>query len=49
VAAFFVGLIEAYSAVYLGGSKGALALFVLVLIVLVIKPTGLFGREARGA
>ncbi len=49
VAAFCVGLIEAYSAVYLGGSKGALALFVLVLAVLVIKPTGLFGREARGA
>lgn len=49
VAAFCVGLIEAYSAVYLGGSKGALALFVLVLVVLVIKPTGLFGREARGA
>jgi len=49
VAAFCVGLVEAYSAVYLGGSKGALALFVLVLIVLVVKPTGLFGREIRGA
>jgi len=49
VAAFCVGLIEAYSAVYLGGSKGALALFVLVLVVLVVRPTGLFGREMRGA
>lgn len=49
VAAFIVGMIEAYSAVYLGGSKGALALFVLVLIMLVIRPSGLFGREARGA
>ncbi|MDX3809024.1 MAG: branched-chain amino acid ABC transporter permease [Bosea sp. (in: a-proteobacteria)] len=49
VAAFIVGLIEAYSAVYLGGSKGALALFVLVLLMLVIRPSGLFGREARGA
>jgi branched-chain amino acid transport system permease protein len=49
VAAFCVGIIEAYSAVYVGGSKGALALFVLVLIVLVVKPTGLFGRETRGA
>jgi len=49
VAAFLVGLVEAYSSVYLGGSKGALALFVLVLIVLVVRPTGLFGREVRGA
>lgn len=49
VAAFIVGLIEAYSAVYLGGSKGALFLFVLVLLMLVVRPSGLFGREARGA
>jgi branched-chain amino acid transport system permease protein len=47
VAAFIVGLIEAYSSVYLGGSKGALALFVLVLIMLVVRPIGMFGREAR--
>ncbi|MGE5511022.1 MAG: branched-chain amino acid ABC transporter permease [Bacteroidota bacterium] len=48
-AAFIVGLVEAYSAVYLGGSKGALALFVLVLIVLVVRPQGLFGRDVRRA
>lgn len=48
-AAFIVGMVEAYSSVYLGGSKGALALFVLVLLILVVKPTGLFGREIRGA
>jgi branched-chain amino acid transport system permease protein len=48
-AAFIVGMVEAYSAVYLGGSKGALMLFVLVLIMLVIRPSGLFGREVRGA
>lgn len=48
-AAFLVGLVEAYSSVYLGGSKGALALFVLVLILLIVKPSGLFGREVRGA
>ncbi|WP_454915982.1 branched-chain amino acid ABC transporter permease [Xanthobacter sediminis] len=48
-AAFIVGMVEAYSAVYLGGSKGALALFVLVLVVLVVKPSGLFGKEARRA
>ncbi|MDR5784624.1 branched-chain amino acid ABC transporter permease [Caballeronia sp. LZ065] len=48
-AAFLVGLVEAYSSVYLGGSKGALVLFVLVLIILVVRPTGLFGRTVRGA
>jgi branched-chain amino acid transport system permease protein len=48
-AAFIVGMVEAYSAVYLGGSKGALALFVLVLVMLVVRPSGLFGRELRGA
>lgn len=46
VAAFIVGMVEAFSAVYLGGSKGALTLFVLVLVMLVIRPSGLFGREA---
>jgi branched-chain amino acid transport system permease protein len=49
LAAFIVGLVEAYSSVYLGGSEGALALFVLVLLLLLVKPSGLMGREARRA
>jgi len=49
IAAFLVGLVEAYAAVYLGGSKGALMLFVLVLIVLLVRPTGLMGVPTRGA
>jgi len=49
IAAFLVGMVEAYSSVYLGGSKGALALFVLVLVILVVRPTGLMGRESRRA
>lgn len=49
IAAFAVGMIEAYSAVYLGGSKGALVLFVIVLVVLVIRPSGLMGQTAREA
>lgn len=48
-AAFIVGMVEAYSSVYLGGSKGALVLFVLVLIILVVRPQGLFGHQVRGA
>ncbi|MBB5701971.1 branched-chain amino acid transport system permease protein [Ochrobactrum daejeonense] len=47
VAAFVVGMIEAYAAVYLGGSKGALTLFAIVLITLVVRPQGLFGKEVR--
>lgn len=49
IAAFAVGMIEAYGAVYLGGSKGALLLFVIVLIVLVLKPSGLMGQQTREA
>src|SRR5208283_4973908 len=49
LAAFIVGLVEAYSSVYFGGSIGALILFVLVLVLLVFRPTGLLGRDVRGA
>lgn len=49
LAAFVVGMVEAYSSVYFGGSVGALILFVLVLLLLVFRPTGLLGREVRGA
>ncbi len=49
LAAFIVGIVEAYSSVYFGGSVGALVLFVLVLLLLVFRPTGLLGRETRGA
>lgn len=49
VAAFIVGMVEAYSSVYLGGSKGALALFVLVVLLLLVRPQGLFGTVARKA
>jgi branched-chain amino acid transport system permease protein len=49
VSAFVVGLIEAYASVYLGGSMGALALFTLVLVILLVRPQGLFGTVARKA
>jgi branched-chain amino acid transport system permease protein len=49
LAAFIVGIVEAYASVYFGGSIGALVLFVLVLLLLVFRPTGLLGREVRGA
>jgi len=49
IAAFIVGIVEAFSSVYFGGSVGALILFVLVLLLLVFRPTGLLGRTVRGA
>jgi len=48
IAAFVVGIVEAYSSVYLGGSQGALALFIIVLVILVVRPRGLFGSEFVG-
>lgn len=49
ISAFVVGLIEAYTSVYLGGSKGALALIALVVVILLIRPQGLLGTVARKA
>jgi branched-chain amino acid transport system permease protein len=49
LAAFVVGIVEAFSSVYFGGSIGALVLFVLVLMLLAFRPTGLLGRTVRGA
>jgi branched-chain amino acid transport system permease protein len=49
IAAFIVGFVEAYSTIYLGSSTGTLALFVTVLIILVVRPSGLLGREIHGA
>ena len=49
LAAFLVGIVEAFSSVYFGGSIGALVLFVLVLLLLAFRPTGLLGRTVRGA
>jgi branched-chain amino acid transport system permease protein len=39
-----VGLVESTSALYLGGQWSALLIFALLLAVLLIKPSGLFGR-----
>lgn len=49
IAAFIVGMVEAYSSVYLGGSKGSLVLFGIVLLLLLVRPSGLMGTEARKA
>ncbi|HIE4198543.1 MULTISPECIES: branched-chain amino acid ABC transporter permease [Burkholderia] len=49
ISAFVVGLVEAYASVYLGGSQGALVLFVIVMLILLVRPQGLFGTVTRKA
>lgn len=49
LAALIVGTVEAYSSVFLGGSKGALVLFVIVLVILLVRPEGLVGKQMRKA
>ena len=46
-AAFVVGLVEAFSTYYVGLYWTPAVLFALMIVVLVIKPEGLFGRHER--
>lgn len=48
VAGFIVGVVEMLTGYYLGGSWSDLAIYLVFILVLVIKPTGLFeGRNRR--
>ncbi|MFN0262783.1 branched-chain amino acid ABC transporter permease [Tepidamorphus sp. 3E244] len=44
IAGFLYGLVEAFVTTYLGSSFTYIAVFALVIVVLTIKPGGLFGR-----
>jgi branched-chain amino acid transport system permease protein len=46
-AAFIVGLVEAFSIYYVGLYWAPAVLFALMIVVLVIKPEGLFGKYER--
>ena len=45
VGGLFIGLVEALAGAYLGGEYKLLATFVVLVIVLMIKPYGLFGTH----
>lgn len=45
VAGLFVGLLEAWAGAYLGGEYKSLATFSLLVVVLLIRPYGLFGTH----
>ncbi len=44
VAGLVVGMVEAFGQVYIGGLAGRLLVFSLILVVLYVRPQGLFGQ-----
>jgi branched-chain amino acid transport system permease protein len=46
IASILVGLVESFVGFYIGGSWAPLMLFTAVLVLLVVRPTGLFGAKA---
>ena len=46
VAGLLVGVIEAFGQVYIGGLAGRIIVFGLILMVLLVRPSGLFGRSS---
>ena len=41
-----VGLVESYAQGYLGGQWSDIAVFAILIIVLLVRPTGLLGARA---
>ena len=46
VGGLFVGVVESLSGLYLGESLGQIGIFVMFILVLLFRPTGLFGERA---
>jgi branched-chain amino acid transport system permease protein len=46
IGGFFVGVIESLSSVFLGESLGQIGIFVLFIVMLLVRPSGLFGARA---
>ena len=42
----FVGVVESLSGLYLGESLGQIGIFVMFILVLLLRPNGLFGERA---
>jgi len=42
----FVGVVESFSGLYLGESLGQIGIFVMFILVLLFRPSGLFGERA---
>jgi branched-chain amino acid transport system permease protein len=46
MAGLFVGVVESLSGYYLGESLGQISIFIMFILVLLFRPTGLFGERA---
>jgi len=46
VGGLFVGMVESLSGLYLGESLGQVGIFLMFILVLLVRPTGLFGERA---
>jgi branched-chain amino acid transport system permease protein len=42
----FIGVVESLSGLYLGDSLGQIGIFLIFILVLLVRPTGLFGAKA---
>ena len=46
VGGLFIGVVESLSGLYLGESLGQIGIFVMFILVLLLRPNGLFGERA---
>lgn len=46
IGALLIGVVESLSGLYLGESLGQIGIFAIFILVLLVKPTGLFGAKA---
>lgn len=46
IGALLIGVVESLSSLYLGESLGQIGIFIIFILVLLVKPTGLFGARA---
>jgi branched-chain amino acid transport system permease protein len=46
IGGFFIGVVESLSSLYLGESLGQIGIFVMFILVLLLRPNGLFGERA---
>jgi branched-chain amino acid transport system permease protein len=46
IGAFVIGVVESLSGLFLGESLGQIGIFLIFIVVLLVRPTGLFGARA---
>lgn len=46
IAGLIIGIVESYSALFLGGSWSEMVIYLIFILTLIIKPTGLLGKKA---